>query len=91
MMKRPNRAVLNDALDEFRDAMRRFVVRGMRRVRGKTVEDAIYESCHRIRRASLIETYKITAALKVRLTSETSQILYAKTGGKFSANSLAII
>ena len=44
MMKRPNRAVLNDALDEFRDAMRRFVVRGMRRVRGKTVEDAIYES-----------------------------------------------
>ena len=44
MMKRPNRAVLNDALDEFRDAMRRFVVLGMRRIRGKTVEDAIYES-----------------------------------------------
>ena len=43
-MKRPNRAVLNDALDEFRDAMRPFVVRGMRCVRGKTVEDAIYES-----------------------------------------------
>ena len=44
MTKRPNRSVLNEALDEFRDAMRPFVVRGMRRVRGKTVEDAIYNS-----------------------------------------------
>ena len=44
MIKRPNRTVLNEALDEFRDAMRPFVVRGMRRVRGKTVEDAIYDS-----------------------------------------------
>ncbi|MCY3722584.1 MAG: DUF4268 domain-containing protein [Candidatus Poribacteria bacterium] len=44
MIKRPNRTVLNDALDEFRDAMRLFVVRGMRRVRGKTVKEAIYDS-----------------------------------------------
>ena len=44
MIERPNRAVLTDALDEFRDAMRPFVVCGMRRVRGKAVEDAIYES-----------------------------------------------
>ena len=44
MTKRPNRSVLNEALDEFRDAMRPFVVRCMRRVRGKTVEDAIYNS-----------------------------------------------
>lgn len=47
MIRRPNRAVLIDALDEFRDAMRPFVVRGMRRVRGKTVEDAICESLSR--------------------------------------------
>ena len=44
MIKRPNRAVINDALDEFRDAMRPFIVRGMRRIKGKTVENAIYDS-----------------------------------------------
>ena len=35
MVKRPNRAVLNDALDEYRDAMRPFIVRAMKRVKGK--------------------------------------------------------
>ena len=44
MVKRPNRAVLNDALDEYRDAMRPFIVRAMKRVKGKTIEDAIYDS-----------------------------------------------
>lgn len=47
MIKRPNRTVLNEALDEFRDAMRLFVVRGMRRVKGKNIEDAICESLSR--------------------------------------------
>ena len=44
MVKRPNRAVLNDALDEYRDAMRPFIVRAMRRIKGERVEDAIYDT-----------------------------------------------
>ena len=44
MIERPNQAVLNKALDIFRDAMRPFITRGMRRIRGKTIEDAIYDS-----------------------------------------------
>ena len=44
MVKRPNRAVLNDALDEYRDAMRPFIVDAMRRIKGKTIENAIYDS-----------------------------------------------
>lgn len=44
MVKRPNRAVLSEALDEFRDAMRLFIVRGMRRIRGKPIEKVIYDS-----------------------------------------------
>ena len=43
MIERPNRAVLNDALDEYRDAMRPFIVRALKRVKGKDVEDAIYD------------------------------------------------
>lgn len=43
MIKRPNRAVLSDALDEYRDAMRPFIVRAMRRIKGKTIENAIYD------------------------------------------------
>ena len=44
MIERPNRAVLNEALDEFRDAMRPFIARGMRRIKGKTIETAIHDS-----------------------------------------------
>jgi hypothetical protein len=44
MIERPNRDVLNDALDEYRDAMRPFIVRALKRVRGKNVEDAIYDT-----------------------------------------------
>ena len=44
MVKRPNRAVLSEALDEFRDAMRLFIVRGLRRIRGKPIEKVIYDS-----------------------------------------------
>ena len=44
MVKRPNRAVLNDALDEYRDAMHSFIVRAMRRIKGERVEDAIYDT-----------------------------------------------
>ena len=44
MIKRPNRDVLTDALDEYRDAMRPFIVRAMRRIKGKSVEDAIYDT-----------------------------------------------
>jgi len=38
---RPNRAALNKALDIYRDAMRPFIVRCLKKVRGTTVEDAI--------------------------------------------------
>ena len=44
MVERPNRTVLNDALDEYRDAMRPFIVRVLKRVRGKSIEDAIYDT-----------------------------------------------
>jgi len=44
VVKRPNQAVLIEALDEFRDAMRLFIVRIMRRIWGKTIKNAIYES-----------------------------------------------
>ena len=54
MVKRPNRAVLNDALDEYRDAMRPFIVRAMKRIKGKGIEDAIYDSFSR-RRADEFE------------------------------------
>ena len=43
---RPNRDALSDALDIYRDAMRPFIVRHLKRVRGKGVEDAIGESLH---------------------------------------------
>lgn len=46
MVKCPNRTVLREALDAFRDEMRRFIVRGMRRM-GKPTEKAIYDSLER--------------------------------------------
>ena len=54
MAKRPNKSVLTDALDEYRDAMRPFIVRAMKRVKGKVIEDAIYDSLSR-RQASEFE------------------------------------
>ena len=47
MVKRPNKSVLIDALDEYRDAMRPFIVRAMKRIKGKGIEDAIYDSLSR--------------------------------------------
>ena len=44
MVERPNRDVLNDALDEYRDAMRPFIVRVLKHVKGKSLEDAIYDT-----------------------------------------------
>lgn len=43
-IERPNRDVLNKALDTFRDAMRPFIVTALKRVRGKIVENAIYDA-----------------------------------------------
>ena len=44
MIERPNCDVINDALKEYRDAMRPFIVRALKRVKGKNVEDAIYDA-----------------------------------------------
>ena len=44
MIERPNRAVLLEALDIFRDAMRPLIVQGMKQIKDKTLEDAIIES-----------------------------------------------
>ena len=41
MRERPNRDALNRAVDVFRDAMRPFIVRHVKRVRGVRVEDVI--------------------------------------------------
>ena len=38
---RPNRDALNKALDIYRDAMRPFIIRTLKRVRGQQVEDVI--------------------------------------------------
>ena len=43
-VSRPNREALDDALNIFRDAMRPFIVRHLRRVPGATVEEAIKRS-----------------------------------------------
>ena len=40
-IERPNKKALDDALDIYRDAMRPFIIRGLKRVRGKKVEDWI--------------------------------------------------
>ncbi len=42
--RRPNRDALLNALDIYRDAMRPFIVRCLKRVKGKGVEDAISET-----------------------------------------------
>ena len=47
MVKRPNKSVLIDALDEYRDAMRPFIVRAMKRIKGKGIKEAIYDSFSR--------------------------------------------
>ena len=41
MTERPNKRALVDALDIYRDAMRPFIVRQLRRTRGSSVEDCI--------------------------------------------------
>ena len=43
-IERPNRDVLNKALDIFRDAMRPFLMNALKRVRGKRLEEAIEDS-----------------------------------------------
>ena len=42
--ERPNRDALNKALDVYRDAMRPFLIRSLKRVQGKSIEDTIYDS-----------------------------------------------
>ena len=46
MAERPNKKVLADALDIYRDAMRPFIVRRLRRVRGRTVDDCVQSALH---------------------------------------------
>lgn len=42
--ERPKRDALNKALDIYRDAMRPFLVRSLKRVQGKRLEEAVYDS-----------------------------------------------
>ena len=44
MTKYPNREALRKAHDIYRDAMRSFIVRCLRRIRGESVEDLIRDS-----------------------------------------------
>ena len=39
--ERPNKKALDDALDIYRDAMRPFIIRGLKRVQGKKVENCV--------------------------------------------------
>ena len=41
---RPNRIALNNVLDIYRDAMRPFIIRCLRRVPGQQIEDVIRDS-----------------------------------------------
>ena len=45
-IERPNRDALQQALDIFRDAMRPFIVRTLKRVRGQQAEDLIANALH---------------------------------------------
>ena len=45
-IERPNRDALQQALDIYRDAMRPFIVRALRRVQGQQIEDLIANSLH---------------------------------------------
>ncbi len=45
-IERPNRDALQEALDIFRDAMRPFIVRTLKRVRGQQAEDLIANALH---------------------------------------------
>ncbi len=45
-IERPNRDALQQALDIYRDAMRPFIVRALRRVQGRQIEDLIANSLH---------------------------------------------
>ena len=76
MVKRPNQAVLIEALDEFRDAMRLFIVRIMRRIWEKPSKMQFMSLCPHNKRATLKQTYTIMmAVLKVHLTFGTFRIL----------------
>ena len=46
-IERPYRDVLNKALDIYRDAMRPFIVNSLKQVRGRTVEEILYDSLPR--------------------------------------------
>ena len=46
MAERPNKKAMIEALDIFRDAMRPFIVRRLKRVPGKNVEDCIKDALH---------------------------------------------
>ena len=43
-VERPHRGALDEAIGIYRDAMRPFILRGLRRVRGSTVEEVIRRS-----------------------------------------------
>lgn len=45
-IERPNRQALNDALDIYRDAMRGFIVRNLKRIPRRKVDDAIKSALH---------------------------------------------
>ncbi len=57
MMKtnRPNRDALSNALDIYRDAMRPFIVRCLKRIQGTRVEDAISESLNDRQRTQFLQ------------------------------------
>ena len=40
-IERPHRDVLNKALDIYRDAMRPFIIRSLKQIKGKHIEEAI--------------------------------------------------
>ena len=48
--ERPNRQVVNEAIDIYRDVMRTFIVRRLKRVRGTNVEGAVRKALHDIQR-----------------------------------------
>ena len=97
MVKRPNKSVLIDALDEYRDAMRPFIVRAMKRIKGKGIKEAYrfmihFQGVQGGGQTSLKNAYAIMdTMLKVLLTSATFRSLLEGTGDTFSANSLVVI
>ena len=73
VVDRPNRRALNQAMDIYRDAMRTFIVRNLKRVQGTDVEGAIRKALHDTQRNNF--DVNLNAGRNVEDSIDTSDFL----------------